>query len=301
MNRRAFTLIELLVVIAIIGILVALLLPAVQSARESARRSTCVNNLKQVVLACHTLHDAKSYFPPMSAPCADPASSGCFTSATTPYGRHNYTMFQFLLPHVEQVNLHDQLSITGYAGGKYPEVIPVFLCPSDPSLERGQNMTTHGGANNWGASSFGGNNYVFGNPKGGNTVGEANMASILDGTSNSVFFAEMYGTCGNGGILNSTATWGSLWADANSIWRPGFNLGASKGGGGLQTYPPSPLFQIRPHFYINCDPVRPQGGHPNAINIAMGDGSVRAAVGRTDPAVWAKVADPRDGNQVEDF
>jgi prepilin-type N-terminal cleavage/methylation domain-containing protein len=304
--RRGFTLVELLVVIAIIGILVALLLPAVQAARESARRTKCSNNMKQVVLACHNIHDVRNILPPMSAPCADPGVAGCFTSASSAYGRHHYTMFQFLLQYMEQGNIYDQLSASGYAGGQYMRVIPTLICPSDVSIRGGMNTTTNGGANNWGASCYGGNNYVFGNPPARNTIGEANFANITDGQSNTVFFAEMFGTCGNGGNLNGSSTWGSLWADANSVWRPGFNLGDSKGGStvtvppatSLANYPPSPMFQVRPHYYNTCRPTVPQGSHPGGMFVGLGDGSVKFLSGTMNATVWANIADPREGQTV---
>ena len=236
-RQRAFTLIELLVVIAIISILIGLLLPAVQKVREAANRIKCTNNLKQIGLACHNVHDTNGgIMPPMSAPCADPSIAGCFTPANTPYGRHIYTLFSFMLPYVEQDNVFKAMNLAGYAGGQYGQVIPIYICPSDPSVSRGMNLTANGGANNWAASCYGANNYVFGDPessKGAYTQGKANLgpATIPDGLSNTIFFAEMYGTCGpGGGNVDSSSVWGSLWADANSVWRAGFNLGPSKNG-----------------------------------------------------------------------
>src|SRR5688500_11754628 len=101
-RRRSagFTLVELLVVIAIIGVLVALLLPAVQSARESSRRTQCLNHLKQVGLAVHNYHDTLGLFPPgrMGCDCWDDDVCGKRSSLTRP-GTSGFAM---LLPFVEQ-------------------------------------------------------------------------------------------------------------------------------------------------------------------------------------------------------
>ena len=125
-------------------------------------------------------------------------------------------------------------------------------------------MTPYGGAVNWGASCYAGNNYVFGEPEKSLTYSTQRrniVSTVPDGLSNTIFFAEVYATCGNTGSL--TVAWGSLWADANSIWRPGFNLGAGKSGTTVG-YPPALLPQSSPQFYQTCEPTRPQSrGWPN--------------------------------------
>jgi prepilin-type N-terminal cleavage/methylation domain-containing protein/prepilin-type processing-associated H-X9-DG protein len=124
MKRRGFTLIELLVVIAIIGVLIALLLPAVQAAREAARRSQCVNNLKQIGIALHNYHDVNNEIPPNS-------------NANKP----DWSMKARLLPFLEQRALFNALNVS-FNNSDTPDVnstvrvtkVNVFVCPSDGNL-----------------------------------------------------------------------------------------------------------------------------------------------------------------------
>jgi prepilin-type N-terminal cleavage/methylation domain-containing protein len=121
--RRGFTLVELLVVIAIIGILVGLLLPAVQAARESARRSQCVNNLKQQGIAIHGFHDAQQKLPSSVRP---------FAASTVRAGA-----FVLLLPHIERQDLWDLYDVNvTWSDVKNINAtnkrIPVYECPSSP-------------------------------------------------------------------------------------------------------------------------------------------------------------------------
>ncbi len=119
---RGFTLVELLVVIAIIGILVALLLPAVQSARESARTTQCKNHLKQISLASHNFHDTNNKFPNADAPPST-LSGGSF--------------FVWILPHIEAGNSFAQWDFTKTGSDPINQVvskqkISFYLCPSSP-------------------------------------------------------------------------------------------------------------------------------------------------------------------------
>jgi prepilin-type N-terminal cleavage/methylation domain-containing protein len=157
-NRNAFTLVELLVVIAIIGILVALLLPAVQAAREAARRMSCSNNLKQLALAQHEYHDSFKTFPPKSV-----GPVQCFDLAWVVH----------TLPYIEQTSIHDRMmtelkSLPPFAvwiedaffgdlrTGDEIE-IPSLLCPSGPRPEKQIPVANNLGINpvfNFGRNSY---------------------------------------------------------------------------------------------------------------------------------------------------
>jgi prepilin-type N-terminal cleavage/methylation domain-containing protein/prepilin-type processing-associated H-X9-DG protein len=125
-KRSAFTLIELLVVIAIIGLLIALLLPAVQKVREAAARLQCGNNLKQIGLACHGFHDAKKAFPTgylASVPYVDGETD------TAP----GWGWAAFILPFLEQDVVFTQLDFKQpvQTSAAIQMLLPVYLCPSD--------------------------------------------------------------------------------------------------------------------------------------------------------------------------
>jgi prepilin-type N-terminal cleavage/methylation domain-containing protein len=156
-RRRGFTLIELLVVIAIIGILVGMLLPAVQSVREAARRTQCMNNARQLGLAVMNYESATKYLPPSR--WSNPAntsrlitnSGGTVTNNTHAAKTRDHSWLALVLPYIEQVNLADQYDggATGYwwnplSTGGLPGAnlavtrtqVPAFQCPSSPGSNR---------------------------------------------------------------------------------------------------------------------------------------------------------------------
>ena len=207
-SRRAFTLVELLVVIAIIGILVALLLPAIQAAREAARRTQCLNNLKQIGIALHNYHDTLKTFPPGRMSCDGWTGGPCTGLLDT--WKAGTSGFVVLLPFLEQQQLYDLFG--GFEeGAVYPIAgttwrtadvdramktrPPVLVCPSDVSKPMNGNDATgsyalvHGSRGpSWGMDQA--------NLKHGNTgmfvyLGTYKMQDVLDGTANTMFAGEV--------------------------------------------------------------------------------------------------------------
>jgi prepilin-type N-terminal cleavage/methylation domain-containing protein len=233
--RQGFTLVELLVVIAIIGILVALLLPAVQAAREAARRMQCSNNLKQAGIAIHNYHDTYKVFPP--ALLNSGHVSVAYQTANFPEGPRNHSGWLFLLPFIEQQPLHDQINFnvassernnTGQAPAPISVVndpftsqrIPTLECPSHPETGQTVNGTAQpyifrnarrtnyifssgsmsDGSGNWQGTSGDIRQGAFGNN------GAANFAAITDGTSSSLAMGEAAG--GRQKTSTSYGPWG---------------------------------------------------------------------------------------------
>ncbi|MBC8354847.1 MAG: DUF1559 domain-containing protein [Planctomycetes bacterium] len=213
-RRRGFTLVELLVVIAIIGILVALLLPAVQAAREAARRMSCGNNLKQIALAIHNYHDTYKVFPPIRGGQLVGGGTQPFGSTVTSYpgcpGWFNSTAWSWralILPYMEQQPLYDRINFDvirdttcyssqpAWTGPTDPNQVRIsgYECPTDSAQRNGANApTNYGGI--WGSdanpfSSVKSRLGVFGM---GSTVSTVKMALLGDGTANTVMVGEIY-------------------------------------------------------------------------------------------------------------
>lgn len=240
-RRQGFTLIELLVVIAIIGVLVALLLPAVQQAREAARRAQCKNNMKQLGLALHNYLDMSKYFP---QPDAD---GSCI--------RKHWGMWPQVLPYFDQGNLFNLWNPNdGYTCANQAPfrgaVIPTFACPSDPKSgsrnDFGEYFPDSGTVNRgrqslWFDPVCGANNPEFacnGGPVGGDITGGTGVPCLFGQSAN---YAGSVGDGHLSGSVNATSgpacfpeNWFFAVAHAGGAHdgpEPTFGFGANKKGG----------------------------------------------------------------------
>jgi prepilin-type N-terminal cleavage/methylation domain-containing protein len=294
--ERGFTLVELLVVIAIIGILVALLLPAVQAARAAARRSQCSNNLKQIGLGVHNYADSMGQVPPVESQVAGGTNPYTNRIDRGPAG----TLFFHILPFIEQAPLYAQANGNSHNVGGV--VVQTYLCPSDPSVV---NANSYGGcgvmqASNIQRGGFASSNYAA-NVMVFDPRNKANLeTSMPDGTSNVVMMAERYRNCSpdsaNGGgctlpawawntIINGGDCWSSPTFGAQEAGLNQMNCGGATITNGFQGGPSNQ----------RCNWYMTQGGHPSTMLVGMGDGSVRGASTGIPVATWVMVARPNDG------
>jgi len=320
-SRRGFTLVELLVVIAIIGILIALLLPAVQAAREAARRSQCTNNLKQMGIALHTYHDTLKTFPP----------GGIWWTNNTGaanWSKNRGSLLVYLLPYVEQNPLYDsfdfgsniayqQFASPPSTGSPYiaGTILSVYRCPSDKSPDRNDETVNGIPAGNLAMFSYAGSKgptLTGNNPAGScperaiyaayalstsdskpagpfTRMGRkycAKMREITDGLSNTIFVGEIRGECAKPVQRG--------WAHASNTQ------------GMIST--------IYPINYDTCNKDQSQGPchwynnwstefgfkslHPGGANFLFGDGSVHFVSETIDHWTYQYLGGKEDGQPV---
>ncbi len=283
-SSRGFTLIELLVVIAIIAVLIALLLPAVQAAREAARRAQCVNNLKQLGLACHNYDAANGTFPMgsyMMLPPGNPAATPCS-------GYHEHSLLIRLLPFYEQAPLYNAFNANVHFVFPQNSTVQItgvtaLWCPSDPAISQlnmadfswGMRFTSYkGNAGTW----FSPGRYAdpnCGNYNFSTQMSQANgifyfysgtrIAAISDGTSNTILMGEWaYGKLSTG----DQACWG--WWNSGNYSDTMFTV----------SYPINPFNKVSDLGTgqgINSDLYTSAASsfHPGGANFSFCDGSVR--------------------------
>jgi prepilin-type N-terminal cleavage/methylation domain-containing protein/prepilin-type processing-associated H-X9-DG protein len=319
--RRGFTLVELLVVIAIIGVLVALLLPAVQAAREAARRGQCQNHVRQVVLAAHGYHDTMQRFP----------AGWCRP--------HNASAICSLLPYLEQGNRANTFDWTQDINGAATNAaarsqdVKVYMCPSDQGI--GRFFTGTSGTQ--GAEPTGRNNYM---PNMGNRANFAEvdngvrqrangifyrnskvrLAEITDGTSNTALFSEcqrgpvVAPSAGQDLLVSTEVEFGAWDGSPNvDVQRPTqcesrtANTAKYRGGQyyrggviwtGFYNHTLTPNFKGRDCYRssgLDSGHYAARSYHPSSVNVGMCDGSIRVANDSIDLVVWRAAGSVGDG------
>jgi prepilin-type N-terminal cleavage/methylation domain-containing protein len=336
-SRTAFTLVELLVVIAIIGILVALLLPAIQAAREAARRSQCLNNLRQLAVAMHNYHDVHSSFP-----------RNAYGNEADWEKWHRFSANVCILPFIEQEALYERFSMTASWGsningpGKVP--LDAFLCPSAIRYPAGSTLSWSGPGTNyawcsgssiytaWGGGSNGaGQNGMFQDQR------EKVMADVTDGLSETIMASEILSGDGDSGTLkypydifytgsddlfNAAAdknfpTEAEMKAIGEACQSP---AGERSNNGSLWAWyahaqslfttaaPPNWNF---PTCGGRCCPggghdwsvgvIPPRSHHPGGVNAALGDASVRFINDSINMLTFQRLGNRADGETIPSY
>jgi type II secretory pathway pseudopilin PulG len=320
-----------LVVIAIIAILIALLLPAVQQAREAARRTQCKNNLKQIALAMHNYEASNNALPPSMAIVPTITSNASWSI----HGR--------LLPFMEQVNLYSQIDLSR-AWGNFPIIsnfrVPGYVCPSDPKSDRARDTGTNGIFLMPTCYGFNFGTWLVYNPatgQGGDGIAFPNsrirISSITDGTSNTLLASEVHAWTAytrNGGPPSTTVPGNAatvalyaasglkdriLPATQDGTGHTEWANGHSHHSGFTTTLTPNSnvIFVDAGVTYRNTDYASRQEGsnttsvsysalnsrsyHTGIVQSALCDGSVRSFSSNIDLSIWRALG-TRDGGEV---
>jgi hypothetical protein len=327
-----------LVVITIIGILIALLLPAVQAAREAARRMQCANNMKQIGLGLHNYLATYNFFPmgEMDLPTWAPGTPYC-----------GYCWATVILPHLEHQTLYDQLGPASATSPGWPAptiigssqhqaalctVVNEYLCPSsahsktlgyDPSFTKnnlGHSLNDFGMLEYVGIAGSDRYGSPYGYPSKGGTFyfrSATNAASVKDGLSNTMVVGEYSGLT-TGQSFNSLGGLG----DNDASWHLGFWGGFPNTGSentySVRTvaYPPNTAWYTKNTWSCQqCQtPLNGAGGanarcaraalkssHPGGIHIVLGDGAVSFLGNAIDINVYKDLADREDGHRPPRF
>ncbi len=281
---EGFTLVELLVVIAIIGVLVALLLPAVQAAREAARRMQCQNNLKQIGLAAHNHNDTLGYLP-------GGGSDGPTKDCCNADNRLGWSWSYYLTPYMEQNAIFEQTSDSVVA----TSYVSNYFCPSRraPGLYNGSGRSDYAGN---GGSTIGNRGLdgvmvrQYSAPKSGQPADlkpdvRRRLADIVDGTSNTLLAAEKQ--------VHPT-TWGKAGGD-NEVWNnAGWDECVVRFGGEL----PQPDMKHPDATQATHWSRKFGSSHPSGVQGVRADGSVHFIPYTVDATHWLRFCTIADGHPL---
>lgn len=323
--RRGFTLVELLVVIAIIGVLIALLLPAVQQAREAARRMQCRNNLKQMGLALHNYHDTYGAFPAGYYRNNDDDNVSAFQGPGWGWGTS-------ILPQIEENNRFDGLSPNTRHASDDADIlqysqppISAYRCPSAPGGDLNETLPTSSSSPAHGLSTYKG---VFGDRNtqayytsdlpncsyyagscvnGGNGIFSPNskisFRDITDGTTNTVMVGEVpYGPNGtktsSGTLIDyKGAVWIGITADGNSSAGVRSNVATIQTLRGLTA-----SGSTSTSYQINGSSSNAFGSHhAGGAQFVLADASARFIASTVEPSLLNRISARNDGQVVGEF